>query len=325
MSTNPVHALVVDGDPSARAEIEGQLQAIEGWQVEVSAAGSWGEAQDAMALARIDVVFLDYDLGRGSGLIILNSIREAGDEYPVIVLANDESEQVTADITRAGADDCLLKAAVTPTSLVRAIVSARERFRVRRERRTLEAELMRLASHDGLTGIPNRRFFESHLEKSWRRAMRQQRPISLILMDIDDFKGFNDSYGHLSGDDCLRDVARTVMHCVRRPDDLVARFGGEEFVAVLPDTDAEGAMIIAERMRSRVEDLRIPHVRNRAGDCVTISVGLSTCRPGFREYDRRYSCLLKADQALYLAKAQGRNQVAVARPVEEPIVLLEGD
>lgn len=163
---------------------------------------------------------------------------------------------------------------------------------------------------DALTGLANRGAFDIGLQREWRRAERHGQPLSLLIADVDYFKLYNDTYGHLQGDACLRAVASTLVAGSHRTGDLVARYGGEEFVVVLPATTAEGATVVAERVRAGVEALAIPHERCECGPKVTVSVGAATTIP---EPDSSPECLLEcADQALYRAKLQGRNRVVAA-------------
>jgi diguanylate cyclase (GGDEF)-like protein len=172
----------------------------------------------------------------------------------------------------------------------------------------LQSDLLRsLAFVDGLTGVRNRRYFDEQLAIEVARAQRNKQPLSLILLDVDFFKRYNDHYGHQAGDDCLRQLANTFQGCLKRPADLVARYGGEEFVCLLPDTNAQGAMRVAESLRLAVMACEIPHAESTAHTCVTVSLGLATLDP---EQPIAAAELLKqADQRLYLAKAQGRNRV----------------
>jgi diguanylate cyclase (GGDEF)-like protein len=170
-------------------------------------------------------------------------------------------------------------------------------------------ELEKLVNLDGLTQIANRRCFDDRLELEWERLSREQQPMSLLLLDIDYFKRYNDCYGHQLGDDCLKAIAQTVEQTLCRPADLVARYGGEEFVAILPNTDLDGASIVAEAIRSAIAKLKIPHQNSDISDIVTVSVGVTSLTPN---HQQKLSILIKqADVALYSAKQQGRNRAIV--------------
>ena len=174
------------------------------------------------------------------------------------------------------------------------------------ELEALNEELHRLTLVDGLTGIANRRYFDEYLEREWRTGLRQQKPLSLIMADIDFFKLYNDTYGHQSGDDCLRDVASVLDKSIKRVTDFAARYGGEEFTIVLPDTELDGAMFVAEKIRKRVEDLQIPNSET-PGRCVTISLGVASMLPSMGVSPS--SLIALADKAMYQAKNSGRNRV----------------
>jgi diguanylate cyclase (GGDEF)-like protein/PAS domain S-box-containing protein len=164
-----------------------------------------------------------------------------------------------------------------------------------------------LASIDALTGVANRRSFDEFFEGEWLRAIRAHTAISVLMIDVDQFKRYNDRYGHISGDNCLKEIARTIASCIRRPTDLVARYGGEEFIVVLPNTDSAGARLIAEQIRSALEQRQIPH-EDGAYSVVTVSIGCATQMPQVRSLS---TLLVKvADEALYQAKSAGRNCVA---------------
>lgn len=180
------------------------------------------------------------------------------------------------------------------------------------ERKRLEEELGELAFRDELTGIANRRKFDEVLETEWQRCLRNHGHMSMLLLDLDYFKGVNDRYGHQVGDDCLRSVAQTIQSLVRRPADLVARYGGEEIAVILPETDQDGALKVAEKMRRSVEALGIPNQDNREGNgIVTVSVGVATA---FSRIGGRIAMpeglLMAVDHAMYKAKHEGRNRVA---------------
>ncbi len=166
--------------------------------------------------------------------------------------------------------------------------------------------LRQLSYLDGLSGIANRRYFEEILQREWKRGARNSLPLSLLMADIDHFKAYNDTYGHLSGDDCLKQVAKVMDDTVRRPGDLVARYGGEEFAIILPDTNPEGAYVVAEMLRLEVERLCIKHSTSPVGDNITISLGAAATIPS--KSTAPTTLISEADHALYLAKEEGRNR-----------------
>lgn len=166
-------------------------------------------------------------------------------------------------------------------------------------------ELQRLASSDGLTHVANRRCFDEFLAQEWQRLAREQAPLSMILCDVDCFKLYNDTYGHLAGDDALRQVAKAIAQAVKRPADLVARYGGEEFAVILPNTDATGAATVATEILANVKALQIPHASSQVAEFITLSLGVATTIP--RSQFSAATLIVAADQGLYRAKAQGRN------------------
>ncbi len=158
--------------------------------------------------------------------------------------------------------------------------------------------------------IPNRRELERVLELEWRRGIRSKLPLSVVLFDIDHFKAFNDTYGHLEGDLCLVSVASTIGQCLRRASDIVARYGGEEFTVVLPNCNEQGAVEIAERCRAAVQGLGLAHTGSTAAQTVTVSAGVSTTVPSPEKSLR--ALLDAADQRLYEAKESGRNRITAS-------------
>jgi diguanylate cyclase (GGDEF)-like protein len=182
-----------------------------------------------------------------------------------------------------------------------------------RHRRAAEEELRELARTDGLTGLNNRRTFEEVAQEAWRRAQRNGTPLSMLLIDVDSFKGFNDLYGHSAGDDALIDVARCIARNVRRAGDTAARYGGEEFAVLLPDTDESGGVRLAEQIRAAVQALRRRHVAS-AHHVLTVSIGVATARGEALATSR--ALVEAADEALYDAKGAGRNRVQVYRSTQ---------
>jgi diguanylate cyclase (GGDEF)-like protein len=182
--------------------------------------------------------------------------------------------------------------------------------RLRLALETANQRLKRLVAVDALTGIANRRQFDRALERELRRTRREQQPLSLIFLDLDGFKRFNDTYGHARGDEVLRSVARTLDETFRRGGDLVARYGGEEFAVVLPGIDGRRAALYAERLRRRVWCLNIPYGASQSGDRVTISAGVATAEQG--HVATADQLMLSADRALYRAKCLGKNRIVTA-------------
>jgi diguanylate cyclase (GGDEF)-like protein len=182
-------------------------------------------------------------------------------------------------------------------------------------------ELRRLSSlsmTDGLTQIANRRYFDDFYSAEWRRACREGGSIGLIMVDVDHFKSFNDHYGHLEGDKCLTKLAQQLKAVVQRPRDFVARFGGEEFIVLLPSIQPEGLLVVAERLKQALDNLKIPHEYSNAGNIVTVSMGLAWCEP-----DKSYlpeQLIAAADEALYSAKDTGRDCRSEVVIVENQLV-----
>ncbi len=179
--------------------------------------------------------------------------------------------------------------------------------------------LQNLADTDQLTQVANRRHFDREFKTEWRRAMRERTPISLMLLDVDHFKKYNDTLGHQAGDECLKKIAACLRSVTRRPADLAARYGGEEFAVLLPVTELKDARMLAERLRNKIENLKIKHPASDFG-VVTVSIGVSCCEPGWdftgetpeEEQDVIFPAMLitAADNAMYVAKRQGRNRVS---------------
>ncbi len=234
-------------------------------------------------------------------------ISQTLNKAPLPLFANENDRQIGARIQQAvqvvpieqpGQQYCLVQ--ITDVSMA----VAREK-----QLRELAMELQSQIFIDGLTGIPNRRRFDEHMENEFRRAKRSGSPLSLAMIDVDSFKDYNDNYGHQKGDDCLILIAAALTRILGRPCDLVARYGGEEFMAVMPDTNADGAYALAEAMRREVEALAIEHSHSNVAPNVTISLGLLTQIPS---HNTAISHMVgAADRALYQAKRSGRNCTVV--------------
>lgn len=272
---------------------------------EIIAATSGTRALELVKEQHPDLILLDVLMPDCNGFEVLRTIREdpLSRDIPVIFITSLNADEDETKGFELGAVDYIIKPFRT------AVVKARVRTHLRLRHQT---ELLKqLANLDGLTGLPNRRFFDERFSLEWRRALRTFTPVSIIMADVDHFKAYNDTYGHLEGDNCLRLLAKQLgQNTLLRAGDLLARYGGEEFVALLPGTDASGALRVAEHMRGNIEQLNIKHESSRTASRVTVSLGSATTTPS-SELDRE-TLINQADQALYLAKQTGRNKVCSA-------------
>lgn len=222
------------------------------------------------------------------------------------------SEDVELALPGQAPMSCILSASVCydPCGEVLGIVETYKDITARRQAEAALQEanenLARLSRTDGLTNLANRRHFDETLQSEWARHRREQQPLSLLMVDVDFFKRYNDTYGHQAGDQCLASVAAAIRSQVRRPADLAARYGGEEFAAILPNTVVAGGRHVAEHICAAVGKLAMPHSASAAADHVTVSIGVAGVVPGAS--DSAEDLLKRADQALYQAKEKGRNR-----------------
>jgi diguanylate cyclase (GGDEF)-like protein len=307
--------LIVDDSPTIRSGLRTLLEKMGHSVIEAT--------DGAMALAtygsdRPDLVLIDAVMPVMDGYEAARRMRESGDPddwVPIIFLSSKEADQDLDRAIEAGGDDYLVK----PVSFVvlNAKIRALHRIETMRSRllevsRDLAAanrELQKLSRQDGLTGIANRRYFDTYLVTEVRRAAREHQPLSLILSDVDYFKAFNDHYGHRAGDTCLRQVAGALCSAGRRPADLAARYGGEEFALVLPGTVLDGAVDVARTVDGVVASLAIRHARSEVSQNVTLSQGVVSIIP--EKETSPEELIERADQALYQAKQQGRDRYVV--------------
>ncbi|MFQ7898484.1 sensor domain-containing diguanylate cyclase [Stutzerimonas degradans] len=204
----------------------------------------------------------------------------------------------------------LRNAAGEVEALVGFMFDISERKQTEQQLLQLQKQLEELSYQDGLTGVANRRMFDNRFQMEWSNAQRTSQPLSLILLDIDYFKQYNDHYGHVRGDDCLKSVGQALSGAAVRPRDLLARYGGEEFVLLLPETDAQAAAQVAERCRQLIRGQNIQHAHSQVAPLLTISLGVGTLIPG--PFDQPQAFLERVDRLLYKAKHQGRNQAVLA-------------
>ncbi|HWD31421.1 diguanylate cyclase [Pseudomonas caricapapayae] len=271
------------------------------------------------------VILQDLIMPGLDGLTLVREYRNnpATQDIPIIVLSTKEDPLVKSAAFAAGANDYLVKLPDNIELVARIRYHSRsyltllqrdEAYRALRvsQQQLLDTNLVlqRLMNSDGLTGLSNRRHFDEYLELEWRRAMREQAQLSLLMIDVDYFKAFNDTFGHLAGDEALRKVAEAIRGSCARPSDLPARYGGEEFALVLPNTSPGGARLVAEKLRQSVAAMNIAHDMPQPNSSLTVSIGLATLTPGIGSHCRQL--ISAADKGLYLAKNNGRNQVGVA-------------
>jgi len=248
-----------------------------------------------------DLLLLDVQMPGMDGFELCAQLKADEMLRPIAVIfvtAQDRPEDETRGL-EAGAADFISKP-FNP-----AVVRARVRAQLTIK---LQADLLReMAFVDGLTGVYNRRHFDERLEAEVQRARRGRSSLALLLADVDFFKRYNDCYGHLAGDDCLRRVARALKSGMRRPADVLSRYGGEEFACLLPDTDLAGALAVAQNMEAAVRALQIPHAQSEVSAHVTISLGVAIAAPALR--CETAELVSTADEQLYRAKAEGRGRV----------------
>lgn len=268
----------------------------------------------------IDLILMDIIMPKTNGIEACSRIKKEDSlkDTPIIMItANREEAQLQAAF-QSGAIDYITK----PINITELLARVRSALRLKmetdsrkeRERELTEMaeqldaankKLTRMSYQDGLTGVPNRRYFEEFFAREWKNAIRLNSLLSLIMFDIDCFKAYNDTYGHLNGDDCLKKIAKTLEKDLKRPRDFLCRYGGEEFIAVLPDTDKKGALFVAKRFLKEINKLKIVHKNSTVSKNVTISVGVVTINPDRKT--KPTSFINKVDKALYEAKQSGRN------------------
>ena len=290
--------LIVD-DMASNIEI---LNGILGNDYNILFALNGHEALDIAYEQVPDLILLDVVMPDMDGYIVCSYLKaeEKTRDIPVIFVTSMDQEDDESRGLDAGGIDYVTK------PLRPSIIKARVRNHL--ELKRYRDHLKTTSTLDALTSIPNRRQFDEVLEKEWLRSKRNQTPLSLLLMDIDFFKAYNDKYGHPTGDDCLRRLAGGLADVILRPADLFARYGGEEFALLLPDTDANGALSVAKRVQETINQLNITHIDSTVADHVTLSIGVATLIPV--EPLTPYDLVQCADELLYSAKRKGRNQIA---------------
>jgi diguanylate cyclase (GGDEF)-like protein len=302
--------LIVDDSRTIRAAL---AQLVEKMGHNVLQASDGIEAVEVYLRECPDLVLIDVVMPTCDGYEAARRMRAGRPDQwaPIIFLSSMEDDQDLERAIEAGGDDYLVK----PVSYVvlNAKIRAMQRIdamnrklqEVSTQLATANRELEHLSHQDALTHIANRRHFDSYLAQELRRAAREKTALSLILLDVDHFKPFNDRYGHQAGDECLRQVATVLSAACRRPADLAARYGGEEFAIILPDTPPEGCVLVADAMRLGLEKLGVENAGSSCSKFVTASQGIVTLQPGAEANAEQL--IAAADQALYAAKQKGRD------------------
>lgn len=310
-SADSLKILLVDDSPTLRHTVTRQLQEI-GHEVEDAS-----DAQSALlafSQFKPDLVLLDVMLPGADGYFVARQIREleSGKWTPIVFLSARDADEDLARGIEAGGDDYLVKP--ISSTVLRAKLRAMQRLRgmSRRNEEISEAlrhantQLRHLSQTDELTGLQNRRGFDEAMLQELRSAQRDRIPLTLILCDIDFFKAYNDTFGHVAGDACLQRVAAILRSVCLRPRDKAARYGGEEFALILPHTPKSGAMTYARGLQAVLRQAAIANPKSAASEWLTLSGGITTCIP-----DAAATCesmIQRADEALYAAKALGRNR-----------------
>ena len=325
---NESNLLIVDDDPMNREILYRHLKKLGYPNITLAQSGKIG--LEIVASHPVDLILLDMMMPVMNGLDVLTYLKENHEwrVIPVIIISALDEKKMMLTCIQKGAEDYLTKP--YDRVLLNARVSACLEKKTLHDREVLnnqkleaaykelavayhelevvKNELESLSHQDGLTGIANRRYFDTVLEREWNAAHREKKCLSLILFDIDYFKKYNDTYGHLAGDDCLCQVASAALKVIKRPRDTLARYGGEEFAVILPDTDALGAEFCAEQIRYAIQNLNISHSSSQINPYVTASLGISTIRPHM-QISTSQQLIKEADLALYQSKREGRNMV----------------
>ncbi|NRA63919.1 MAG: diguanylate cyclase [Pseudobacteriovorax sp.] len=285
-----------------------------------------GEERTSLnAMLGIDLVLVDVT-GDPEGFHFVDKIRRSPvyKDIPVVVMCEGNRSEAISSAFAYGATDFISKPVDITELKARARSGIKLKYEIER-RKARERELIEVTNQlsdlneilanlsliDALTGIPNRRCFDDTIQQEWRRAARHGGDLALLMIDVDHFKMYNDTYGHQMGDTCLQEVAKTIGQQLRRPGDLLARYGGEEFAIILPNTNAEQTASLQKAIMSAISGLALEHNASPTSDIVTISMGVASVTPD-NDINSPQELIQIADQALYKAKESGRNQVYIS-------------
>jgi diguanylate cyclase (GGDEF)-like protein len=301
IQSNQSLVLIVDDEPDIRKVLRLYLEE-EGYQIVEAPNGT--EALTIFQQLRPSLVLLDILMPDMDGFEFCTKLQsvDGSNHTPVLIITVLEDQRSIDRAFEAGVMDYVIKPFHWPLLRLR-VRRLIEQYKLQQQLVAANSELQRLVNVDDLTQVANRRRFEEYLSLEWQRSAREQQPLSFILCDVDAFKSYNDTYGHLMGDRCLVEIAKAIKDIVQRPADLVTRYGGEEFAVILPNTNVNGAAYLAEKICFAVRQLAIPHRNSQVSSHITVSAGLSTVIPepvsSFEEI------IAAADKALYQAKTAG--------------------
>lgn len=316
--------LIVDDRPENLLVMEGLLESVD---CNILTANSGNEALSLMLDYDFALVLLDVQMPEMDGFETAELMRgrKKTKQIPIIfVTAISKEQRCIFKGYEVGAVDYLFKP-IEPIILLSKVNIFIELFKQKQmlveqseqlelkikellELKEVNGQLKSLSTLDGLTGIPNRRSLDQFMEMTWADSVRESRELSMLMIDIDNFKAYNDNYGHVKGDDCLINVADCLVKSLKRPMDFAARYGGEEFAVILPNTNMEGAATVGEALRRNVQLLAMPHEYSITAPFVTVSIGTATIIPD--QTDSIEAFIEKADKALYHSKLSGRNRVS---------------
>lgn len=299
--------LLVEDSATLRAVMVGYIE-LDGHEVKTANSGE--EALQFLETMDVDMVIMDVEMPGLDGFETTRLIRESlGSAWiPIIFVTGKNDDESLEEGIAAGGDDYLVK----PISkvILHAKIRAMERISAMRdEMNKLNNELMELSQRDSMTGLYNRRAFDEKADEQWAIASRNKEPLTILLLDVDHFKLYNDCYGHVTGDECLRNVAQTLRSRFNRPGDVIARYGGEEFIALLPDTDKSGAEHVAEQLRVAIEEMQLKHKDSPTSRYVTVSIGGTVVN--YTTGTDIGTQIELADTTLYHSKNRGRNCVTI--------------
>lgn len=290
--------LIVD-DIIENIKVVGDILRDAGYSIAVADSGA--EALSTIVNIKPDMILLDIQMPEMDGYEVCRRVKseEVSAGIPVVFLtAKSDIDEIVKGFDVGGVDY------ITKPFNSRELLA---RVKTHLELKFYREKIEQMSLHDEITKVPNKRFFNKFFELEWRRAVREKTEMSVIFIDIDYFKNYNDTYGHLQGDKCLALIAGAIQKCAERAGDFMARFGGEEFICILPNTSREGAMTVAKEMKQSVIDLKMEHRTSTVYPYVTISIGIITCYP--HNEISMDKILIEADNALYSAKKNGRNRI----------------